>query len=107
MPGGPPPMMGQPGAPGQTPQPGFPPLGSQPGSPAAQSSITGPSPRMTPRQPPGVPQQDPRQQQLNDLNKDLTAINGPVLTSLKAEIGLSDKDFPSLTVDEKVRACSM
>lgn len=97
-PGGPPSMMGQPGTHGQAPQQGFPPLGSQPGSPANQGNMAGPSPSMAHRQPQGgAPQQS-----VNDLNRDLSQINASSLTAFKNEVGLADKDFPSLTVDEKV-----
>lgn len=95
-------MMGQPGPPGQAPQQGYPPLGSQPGSPATQGNMTAPSPSMSHRQPPGGQQhQDPRHSA--ELNKDLGQINPATLAALKQEVGLADKDYPSLTLEEKVR----
>ncbi|KAH8093246.1 hypothetical protein BXZ70DRAFT_1010474 [Cristinia sonorae] len=97
--GGPPPMMGQPSAPGQTPQPGFPPLGSNPGSPATQGNMMAPSPSMSARQPPGV-----GQQQLHmDLNRELSMINSATLSSLRSELGLNDKDYQALTVEDRRR----
>ena len=80
---------------------------SQPNSPAAQS-IAGQSPSMVNRQirPPQdamQSMQSMRQLQEAAVNADLLKIESAKLPALKAELGLADKDLPSLTLDDKVR----
>ena len=85
------------GTPQQTPQPAFQQFvgrsPSNPGSPA-QNNLMHPSPSMSHRQPPGMPQPS--------LEMELNRIPPPVLQRLKQDIGLAEKDVTAMTHEEKV-----
>lgn len=72
---------------------------SQPGSPGQAVMPPGPSPLLAARQPQGM------HAQINEtnINAEISRIPPNILMSLKQEIGLGDKDLPSLTLDDKVR----
>lgn len=89
-----------------TPNPAFQQLG-RPLSRAAtpqSNMMPNPSPSLMARQPPGPmhPGPDMRQIQENSVNNELQRIPQPILSALKQEAGLADKDLPSLTLEDKV-----
>ncbi|KAH9939102.1 uncharacterized protein BXZ73DRAFT_89153 [Epithele typhae] len=100
-PNGPPGHMG---GPQQNAQPGFSTLGRSPSNPAspAGNALTGQSPSMMHRVPPGQPMQaNPMM-----LEGELRRIPPQVLTAIKIEAGLGEKDFSTMSVEEKVRVPS-
>jgi len=82
----------------QTPQQAFQSLAgasSNPGSPANPGSMPGRSPSMAQRQ-----VNNPHD--IQAINKELTTYEFAVLHNIKNEIGLSNKELSSLTIEEKV-----
>lgn len=98
-------MAGTGGIPGQqTPNPGFPQMGRPPsrsgtGTPG-KNMMMQPSPSMSARQIP-MTAADMRQME-NAINQDIHRFDPGMLMSLKNEVGLGDKDLPSLSLDDKV-----
>ncbi len=97
------PNSGQIGGPQQPSQPSYQALAptSHPNSPA-QNPMTAPSPSLSARRLPGQQPNDIRQMAESNANHDLFRIDSNKLGELKAEVGLRDKDLPSLTFEDKV-----
>ena len=70
---------------------------SRQNTPSQNPMNLNPSPSMAARQPPGS---DPRA--VEHINNELSRIPPDLIASAKAEAGLGDKDFASLSLDEKV-----
>ncbi|GBE89455.1 predicted protein [Sparassis crispa] len=85
----------------QTPQMSFQGLArspSQPGSPAPNTIARSPSMNAA-RQASGMA----AQALANEVNQELNRIPAAVLNQIKEEVGLADKDYPSLTTEDKQR----
>ncbi|PSR71902.1 hypothetical protein PHLCEN_2v12246 [Hermanssonia centrifuga] len=97
------PNSGQTGGPQQASQSSYQALAptSHPNSPA-QNPMTAASPSLTARRLPGPSPNDMRQMTESNAN-DLFRIDSNKLGELKAEVGLRDKDLPSLTYEDKQR----
>lgn len=73
---------------------------SRTATPGGSSGMPHPSPSMTARQPPGITGNDPRQE--GSINNELMNIPASMLQQLKLEVGLTDKDLPSFSLQDKV-----